>query len=96
MALVFSVAINDQIICPVALVNTGSKNDQGEYRYRFQVPLELNDKEIFHDREKPWYELIEKAIVILKEAEGTVLKHGSYTNIISLYETLAKKSENQE
>lgn len=78
MALVFYVGINQRTICGVALINTGSKNEKGEYRYRFQFPIALNHYEIFHDRKKPWYELVEKAIAILKENEGDILIKGRF------------------
>ena len=78
MALVFQVAVNKDLICSFSIVNTGSRNETGEYRYRFQWPKELNHYEMFHDRKKPWYELIEKAIAILKENEGELLSHGRF------------------
>ena len=76
MALAFVVAIGKNKICEISIVNTGSRNEKGEHRYRFQWPKELNKYEMFHDRKKPWYELIEKAIEILKKHEGDLLVHG--------------------
>lgn len=76
MALIMQVAINQNVICTVALVNTGHRNKNGEHLYRFQFPAALNHHEIYHDRSKPWYELIEKAIDKLKQAEGDILVHG--------------------
>lgn len=76
MALVMQVAVNQNVLCWIALVNTGHKNEHGEHLYRFQQPATLNRYELYHDRQKPWYELIEKAIKILKKEEGDILVHG--------------------
>jgi hypothetical protein len=99
MALVVHVGVNQKLICGFALVNTGSRNEKGEYRYRFQFPVSLNHYEIFHDRKKPWYELVEKAIAILKENEGDVLAHGSFVPTVEeLQKSIEemKKDEVQE
>lgn len=68
------IAVNQHV-----LVNTGHRNEKGEHLYRFQGSL--NHHEIYHDRPKPWYELIEKAIKILKQEEGDMLIHGRFVPI---------------
>ena len=79
MGLQMSIAVNQNLICEIVLVNTGHKNKHtGQHLYRFQVPPALNHHELYHDRKKPWYELIEKAINILKQREGHELDHGRF------------------
>lgn len=45
----------------IGLVNTGHVKN-GKHLYRFREPIELNNIEIYHDRKKPWTELVEKAL----------------------------------
>lgn len=67
---ILQVAINERKIVQIHVINTGHVNEQGEHLYRIRMPEELNSYEIYHERKKPWYYLVEKIVSVLKEAES--------------------------
>jgi hypothetical protein len=64
--LIVKVLVNDKQIDEIGLINTGHRNEKGEYLYRFKIPADLNHHEIYHNRDEPWHILVGKALVHLK------------------------------
>lgn len=54
-------AINEKVLDEVRVINTGHI-ENGDHLYRIRKPEEFNHLEIYHNREKPWHVLAEKAL----------------------------------
>lgn len=67
--LVVRVFINNTKIDEIKLVNTGCKKGE-KYLYRFLEPKTLNYLEIYHDRNKNWSYLVEKALKMYNKEIG--------------------------
>ena len=61
------IAIDEKQIADVWLKNTGHRNEEGKHLYRISEPKELNSYEIYHDRSKPWFFLVDEVVKVLKE-----------------------------
>ena len=68
--LIVKIQVNMEQIDEIHLLNTGHRNKEGEYLYRFRKPDRLNQYEIYHNRSQPWYFLVKKALEVMEKHIG--------------------------
>ncbi len=78
--------INNQDLDEIQVINTGHRNDEGEYLYRIKKPKKYNHLEIYHDRNLPWHHLAEKILYKLNKNGYNYNREKMYSDLIDLYE----------
>jgi hypothetical protein len=73
--LMVKVYVNEEKIDEIGLINTGHRNENGDHLYKFRIPADLGQYEIYHKRSDPWYILVSKALEVYRHHNIDVI-HG--------------------